>query len=129
MFQSRWDLHDLLLTADSKQETELVVARDKTIVRDRHLKSRSIRLPDRRDARRVRKSLYHLARSDRRGRFEDTNRMFVPPDRFDERVMPEGSPHFWAERALALLRPRPTRKSRPPCSSGVASSTAESAPH
>jgi cytidyltransferase-like protein len=39
------------------------------------------------------------------GRFEDTNRMFVAPGRFDLRVMPEGAPHFWAERALALLRP------------------------
>jgi cytidyltransferase-like protein len=39
------------------------------------------------------------------GRFEDTNRMFAPPDRFDVRIMPEGTPQFWAERALALLRP------------------------
>jgi cytidyltransferase-like protein len=39
------------------------------------------------------------------GRFEDTNRMFAPPGRFDVRVTPEGTPHFWAERALALLRP------------------------
>jgi cytidyltransferase-like protein len=39
------------------------------------------------------------------GRFEDTNRMFVPPDRFDLRVTPDGTPQYWAERALTLLRP------------------------
>jgi cytidyltransferase-like protein len=39
------------------------------------------------------------------GRFEDTNRMFVPPGRFDLRVLAEGSPHYWAEQAVARLRP------------------------
>ena len=39
------------------------------------------------------------------GRFEDTNRMFVAPDRFDLRVGADGAPQFWAEQALALLRP------------------------
>jgi cytidyltransferase-like protein len=39
------------------------------------------------------------------GRFEDTNRMFVPPEHFDLRVTPDGTSHYWAERALALLRP------------------------
>jgi len=39
------------------------------------------------------------------GRFEDTNRMFVAPDRFDLRVGAEGAPQFWAEQALARLRP------------------------
>jgi cytidyltransferase-like protein len=39
------------------------------------------------------------------GRFEDTNRLFVPPEWFDLRVHAEGTPHYWAERALALLRP------------------------
>ena len=39
------------------------------------------------------------------GRFEDTNRMFVAPERFDLRVTTEGSPEYWAERALSLLRP------------------------
>jgi cytidyltransferase-like protein len=39
------------------------------------------------------------------GRFEDTNRMFAPPDHFDLRVQPEGTPQYWAEQALALLRP------------------------
>jgi adenylylsulfate kinase len=39
------------------------------------------------------------------GRYEDTNRMFVAPARFDLRVEAHGTPQFWAERALALLRP------------------------
>ena len=39
------------------------------------------------------------------GRFEDTNRMFVAPDRFDIRVTAEGTPQYWAEHALARLRP------------------------
>jgi cytidyltransferase-like protein len=39
------------------------------------------------------------------GRFEDTNRMFVPPRRFDIRVTPEGTPQYWAEQALARLCP------------------------
>lgn len=38
------------------------------------------------------------------GRFEDTNRMFVPPKRFDLRVTAEGAPNEWAERAVSLLR-------------------------
>jgi cytidyltransferase-like protein len=39
------------------------------------------------------------------GRFEDTNRMFVAPDRVDLHVSADGTPQYWAERALALLRP------------------------
>ncbi|MBV8840214.1 MAG: adenylyl-sulfate kinase [Alphaproteobacteria bacterium] len=39
------------------------------------------------------------------GRFEDTNRMFVPPERFDLRVSAEGAPQYWAEQALSQLRP------------------------
>jgi len=39
------------------------------------------------------------------GRFEDTNRMFVPPERFDLRVSSEGAPDFWAEQAMKRLRP------------------------
>lgn len=39
------------------------------------------------------------------GRFEDTNRMFVAPERFDLRVAAEGAPQYWAEQALARLRP------------------------
>jgi hypothetical protein len=34
------------------------------------------------------------------GAFADTNRMFVPPDQFDLRVPPEGSPEYWAEQAI-----------------------------
>lgn len=39
------------------------------------------------------------------GRFEDTNRMFVAPERVDLRVTADGLPQFWAEQALMLLRP------------------------
>jgi len=39
------------------------------------------------------------------GAFADTNRMFVPPERYDIRVLPEGSPEYWAEMALSKLRP------------------------
>jgi cytidyltransferase-like protein len=39
------------------------------------------------------------------GRFEDTNRMFVAPSPCDLRVSAEGSAQYWAEQALARLRP------------------------
>jgi cytidyltransferase-like protein len=39
------------------------------------------------------------------GRFEDTNRLFVAPDRIDLRVTAEGTPQYWAEQALIQLRP------------------------
>ncbi len=39
------------------------------------------------------------------GRFEDTNRMFVSPARFDLRVTLKGTPQYWAEQALMQLRP------------------------
>jgi cytidyltransferase-like protein len=39
------------------------------------------------------------------GRFEDTNRMFVPPVHFDLRVTHHGAPQYWAEQALLRLRP------------------------
>ena len=39
------------------------------------------------------------------GRFEDTNRMFVAPEHVDMRVGAEGAPEYWAELALARLRP------------------------
>lgn len=39
------------------------------------------------------------------GRFEDTNRMFVPPARFDLRVSAEGAPDYWAEQITKQLRP------------------------
>ena len=38
-------------------------------------------------------------------RFEDTNRLFVAPDRVDLHVTAGGTPQYWAERALAQLRP------------------------
>ncbi len=38
-----------------------------------------------------------------RGRFEDTNRLFVHPAGFDLRVEPEGSPSYWAEMIFARL--------------------------
>ena len=39
------------------------------------------------------------------GRFEDTNRLFVPPDQFDLRVSADGSVEYWAEQIAAQLRP------------------------
>ena len=39
------------------------------------------------------------------GRFDDTNRMFVAPERFDLRVNAQGTPQYWAEQALTQLRP------------------------
>ena len=39
------------------------------------------------------------------GRFEDTNRVFMRPERFDVRVEAEGTPQFWAEQIFRLLRP------------------------
>lgn len=38
-------------------------------------------------------------------RFEDTNRLFVPPARYDVRVTAEGSPEFWTEQIAARVRP------------------------
>lgn len=38
------------------------------------------------------------------GRFEDTNRIFIPPAVFDLRVGYEGSPDFWVERVVESLR-------------------------
>jgi predicted ABC-type ATPase len=37
------------------------------------------------------------------GRFEDTNRLFVPPERYDIRVTAEGSPESWATRVARAL--------------------------
>jgi cytidyltransferase-like protein len=39
------------------------------------------------------------------GRFEDTNRMFVAPERPDIVVAAQGTPQYWAEQILARLRP------------------------
>jgi adenylylsulfate kinase len=42
-----------------------------------------------------------------KGRFEDTDRLFVPPRRFDLRVTPGNTPAEWTERiALTLRSPR-----------------------
>ena len=38
-----------------------------------------------------------------RGRFEDTNRLFVPPASVDVRVTAEGAPEFWAALILSRL--------------------------
>ncbi len=39
------------------------------------------------------------------GRFEDTNRLFVPPERVDLRVSLEGSVEYWAEQVALKLHP------------------------
>jgi hypothetical protein len=39
------------------------------------------------------------------GRFEDTNRMFVPPSACDVRVTSEGTADYWAEQIVRKLRP------------------------
>jgi Adenylylsulphate kinase len=39
------------------------------------------------------------------GRFEDTNKMFVAPQSCDLHVSAQGTPQYWAEQALAKLRP------------------------
>jgi cytidyltransferase-like protein len=39
------------------------------------------------------------------GHFEDTNRMFVPPERFDIHVTAEGSPEYWAEKIYKTIHP------------------------
>lgn len=38
-------------------------------------------------------------------RFEDTNRLFVAPSRFDVQVTAEGTPDFWAEQVAQRVRP------------------------
>lgn len=39
------------------------------------------------------------------GRFEDTNKLFVPPETYDVRVTAQGSPEYWAEQVALKLRP------------------------
>jgi hypothetical protein len=51
------------------------------------------------------------------GRFEDTNRMFVPPEPQDLRVPAEGSVEYWAEQVARRVRPifdykKPTARGR-----------------
>ena len=40
------------------------------------------------------------------GRFADTNRIFVPPEKFHVRVFPGGSPELWASRIHLMLKQR-----------------------
>jgi adenylylsulfate kinase len=40
-----------------------------------------------------------------RGKFEDTNQMFVRPDAFDVHVIADGTPDYWAEQVAAQVRP------------------------
>ena len=40
-----------------------------------------------------------------RGRFEDTNQLFIPPESPDVEVKAEGSPELWAEQIVQKLRP------------------------
>src|ERR687895_700613 len=35
------------------------------------------------------------------GRFDDTNRIFEPPTRYDIRVTTEGTPEYWAEQVAS----------------------------
>jgi cytidyltransferase-like protein len=39
------------------------------------------------------------------GRFDDTNRLFAAPARFDLRVGADGAPEYWAEQIFGRLRP------------------------
>jgi adenylylsulfate kinase len=39
------------------------------------------------------------------GPYDDTNRMFVAPERVDLRVSPEGTPEYWTEEVMRWLRP------------------------
>jgi hypothetical protein len=39
------------------------------------------------------------------GRFDDTNRLFTAPARFDLRVNADGAPQYWAVQAVMRLRP------------------------
>jgi adenylylsulfate kinase len=41
----------------------------------------------------------------KKGAYEDTNRMFEPPETWHLRVEPEGTPEYWAEQAMRQLRP------------------------
>ena len=38
-------------------------------------------------------------------RFEDTNRIFVPPQCFDLRISAEGTPDYWVEQIAKMVRP------------------------
>lgn len=38
-------------------------------------------------------------------KYEDTNRLFLPPEHYDLRVEPEGAPQYWAEQIARRVRP------------------------
>lgn len=40
-----------------------------------------------------------------KGRFEDTNKLFVPPERYDVRVTAEGTPEYWADVVAHKVQP------------------------
>jgi hypothetical protein len=46
------------------------------------------------------------------GRFADTNRLFVAPERFDIRVRAEGTPDFWCGEVIARLEQLPHYRRR-----------------
>jgi adenylylsulfate kinase len=46
------------------------------------------------------------------GRFDDTNRLFAAPDRFDLRILAEGSPVYWCEQVIAALDTLPQYRAR-----------------
>jgi cytidyltransferase-like protein len=41
----------------------------------------------------------------KKGMFEDTNKIFVPPERCDLRVSPEGAVEYWREQVAERVRP------------------------
>jgi energy-coupling factor transporter ATP-binding protein EcfA2 len=54
------------------------------------------------------------------GRFQDTNRLFVPPELYDLRVGSVGMPDYWAKAVIAALNSIPKRRGlvlNDPCSS------------
>jgi len=41
----------------------------------------------------------------REGRFQDTNKLFQPPERFDIRVTKDGAPEYWADKIVSAVKP------------------------
>jgi thymidylate kinase len=39
------------------------------------------------------------------GRYADTNHLFVPPQHFDVRILPDESPDYWAAKIYSRLKP------------------------
>lgn len=56
-----------------------------------------------------------------KGRFEDTNHLFVSPETFDVKVTAEGAPEAWVERIVSLLHPVFDPSCPRPCSSAAIS--------